>query len=258
MASSGDTLSPPVAVSVHSSVAGDGTVHGRHHRSGSRSFSRRRSASAAGAVDVPMVPAVDLAALVVGATAPAEEDAAAGEQADAPPSPRAGTAEAAAAGGAGAVHMSTEYLQYLEALGDAWKDCPAVEVAFDQLTFAIRNEATIADAVQAARRARRGSGQGADLGIASGAAVKAPTAAEENTPNLAKAVVQMALAPVRLGQAAYRAATGVQPDPAEVLRALAPASGIIKPNSMTLVLAPPGQSQHKQLLCGSNWRAATR
>lgn len=128
--------------------------------------------------------------------------------------------------------LSTEYLEYLHALRQSWSDCPSLSIAFQDLSFEIRNAATIEDAKQAAQREKRGK------------AVGVPSKREENIPNLAKTVCAMALSPLRLGQATVRAAQGAKPDQAEVLRALAPASGCIKPGTMTLVLAPPGQHAH--------------
>ncbi len=213
-------------------------------RASSPSRSRRASRSIngrgdGGAVEIALVPAVDAAALFASSLRPDEEEIEAQRTAE-----EEAVEKANATGESGAAHMSTEYLEYLQQLSKAWQDCPAIEIAFDNLAYAVRNDATIADAkvarAAAARRAKTGAA------AASGGVPVAPSASEENTPNLAKAVLHMGLLPVRLAQAAYRAATGVKSDPDETLFALAPCSGVITPGSMTLVLAPPGagQSQH--------------
>jgi hypothetical protein len=121
------------------------------------------------------------------------------------------------------------FLQYLEELQHAWTDCPAVEITFDHLSYSVRNDSTIADAQVARAAAARRAKHGARDEDGAGAAAVAPSPSEENTPNLAKAVVHMATAPFRAMHALGRAAAKIPPAEDEVLLALAPCSGVIRP-----------------------------
>jgi hypothetical protein len=192
-----------------------------------------------GSIDIPMVPAVDAAALIASTQKPndAQIELQALKQEEE-------IAVKETSGENAAAHMSTEYLEYLNQLSKAWSDCPAVEIAFDGLQYKVRNDATIADAKVAKTADLRKAKSGAD-GVST-----APTASEENIPNLAKAALHLALTPSRLVQAGYRAAAGVQPDPEEVLQSLAPCSGVIRPGTMTLILAPPGAGKKGQAYNG--------
>lgn len=126
-------------------------------------------------------------------------------------------------------NSGSEYIEYLRALQAKWNDCPSVELVFKDLSYCVRNGSTIADArSQAAREARARTGH------------SIPSKAEENIPDLAKATMTLGLLPYTIVRQAYDHLTGAVIDPAETLVALAPVSGVIRPGTMTLVLAPPG------------------
>lgn len=147
-------------------------------------------------------------------------------------------ATTAATSGSGDAHLSTEYLLYLKALRSAWSDCPPIELVYHNLSFSIRNASTIADAKTMLSRRSRLEHTGSNYA----------SKEEENIPNLLKSGRDILLAPIELGQSFIQLfrSTKVPIDPETILQALSPSSGIIRPGSMTLVLAPPGAGKVTQ------------
>jgi ABC-type multidrug transport system ATPase subunit len=138
------------------------------------------------------------------------------------------------------------YLSYLTRLSSAWPDCPSVEVAFQGLSCAVRNDQTIADAQTRARVARK---QTTEENEEESAVILSK--ADENIPNLAKATWGIAKAPIDMVAGIYRSVAR-KVNQEEVLQTVYPCSGVIKPGRMTLVIGAPGagKSQLLQALSG--------